>query len=154
MAAQHKSMTTGEFARASGISSATISKLIRQGKLKAKKHGGRWMIPPGELKAPLVRELGRAAKPTPSRAAAKPAAAAAPTRARRPETDAAAAKPSPASERSYSVADFAAMTYFTEKGVLEWLRARKLKGRQLENGEWRVLASNLETPAISRLVRK
>jgi excisionase family DNA binding protein len=157
MAEKSKAMTTREFAQASGIPSSTISRLIREGKLKAKKAGGKWMIPASQLEAKIVREFGRPAKALPAKSAAKPEAAKAKAGSLPPKTGAAAASESqsqPPAQKTYSVAEFAAMTYFTEKGVVEWLKARKLKGMQLENGDWRILASSLDLPAISRLVRK
>jgi phage antirepressor YoqD-like protein len=182
MATQTKSMTAGEFAKAAGVSAASISKLIRDGKLKARKEGAKWMISQNQLDAKVVRELKRTSKPaTLKPAAAKPA----PTR---PTPSAAAASPieppvsavpvSPApepvpvvsapkpaladqpvpearpAEKTYTIAEFAAMTFLTEQGVAEWLRNGRIKGIQKETGEWRVLASNLLVPDISRLVRK
>jgi predicted site-specific integrase-resolvase len=46
------------------------------------------------------------------------------------------------------------MTYLTEKGVAEWLKAGRIKGIQKEGGEWQVLEGNLQVPDISRLLRK
>ena len=62
MATPSKSMTTREFAKATGIPAATISKLIREGKLKAKKEGQSWMIPQSQLAAKVVREFGKTAQ--------------------------------------------------------------------------------------------
>lgn len=138
MATPTKSMTAGEFAKAAGVSAARISKLIREGKLKAKKEGVRWMISQSQLDAKVVRELKRTSEPVASKAA--PAAP--------PEPE---ARPA---EMTYSIAEFAAMTYLTEKGVAEWLKIGRIKGIQKEAGEWRVLASNLEVSDISRLLRK
>jgi len=80
-----------------------------------------------------VRELKRTSKPAPAIQAV-------------PET-----RPA---EKTYTIAEFAAMTYLTEKGVAEWLKTGRIKGIQKETGEWRVLASNFLEPDISRLVRK
>jgi hypothetical protein len=71
-----------------------------------------------------------------------------------PEPAAATRPENPPAGKSYSVSEFAAMTYLTEKGVSEWLKSGKLKGVKTESGEWRVLESNLQVPSISRLVRK
>ena len=133
MATQTQSMTAGEFAKAAGVSAARISKLIRDGKLKATKEGARWMISQNQLDAKVVRELKRTSKPAPAIQAV-------------PET-----RPA---EKTYTIAEFAAMTYLTEKGVAEWLKTGRIKGIQKETGEWRVLASNFLVPDISRLVRK
>lgn len=179
MATQTKPMTTSEFAKATGIPTTAISKLIRDGKLKAKKQGNAWMISRGELGSKIVRELGKAtkaAKPkAPSKgsrvpkaakvsevrvsapAPQKPAEAASPPPPR-PEAKAAvapASRPQPSqAEKTYSVPEFAAMTYLTERGVAEWLNNGRLRGIKTQAGEWRVLSSNLQVPDISRLVRK
>jgi predicted site-specific integrase-resolvase len=59
-----------------------------------------------------------------------------------------------AEEKTYTIPEFAAMTYLTEMGVTEWLKAGRIKGIQKENGEWRVLEANLHVADISRLLRK
>ena len=179
MATQTKPMTTSEFAKATGIPAAAISKLIRDGKLKAKKQGNAWMIPRSALESKIVRELGKTAKaakpkapsmaaraPKPAKvskvrvsapAPQKPAGAASPPPPR-PAVKTAipqASKPGPPpAEKTYSVPEFAAMTFLTEKGVFEWLNTGRLEGIKTETGEWRVLNRNLEVPDISRLVRK
>jgi len=175
MATPSKSMTTREFAKATGIPAATISKLIREGKLKAKKEGLSWMIPQSQLAAKIVGELGKPPKPPKAKKPSTPAAAPRPAKAAKPVRRAPAPSPAPPvpttpvpppepaiatrpenppAEKTYSVSEFAAMTYLTEKGVSEWLKSGKLKGVKTEGGEWRVLASNLQVPSISRLVRK
>ena len=175
MATPSKSMTTGEFAKATGIPAATLSKLIREGKLKAKKAGQSWMIPQSQLEAKVVRKLGKPPKPTKAKKPSKPAAAPPPAKAAKPVRKAPVPSPAPKvpaaplpppepavetrpenspAEKTYSVSEFAAMTYLTEKGVSEWLRIGRLQGVRLENSELRVLASNLQVPDIRRLVRK
>ena len=180
MATPSKSMTTSEFAKATGIPAATISKLIREGKLKARKEGKSWMIPQSQLAAKVVRELGKPPKPPKAKKPSTPAAAPTPAKAAKPVRRAPAPSPAPtvpaapvpppepvpepavgarpkdpSAEKTYSVSEFAAMTYLTEKGVSEWLKSRQTAGESRpESGEWRVLASNLQVPYISRLVRK
>ena len=179
MATPSKSMTTREFAKATAIPAATISKLIREGKLKARKQGNSWMIPESQLGAKVVRELGKppktakAKKPSMPAAASRPAKAAKPVRrpdapSPVPPVKAAPVSPpellpkpavdtrpeNPPAEKTYSVSEFAAMTYLTEKGVSEWLRIGRLQGIRRENGELHVSASNLQVPGISRLVRR
>lgn len=178
MATPTKSMTTSEFAKAAGIPAAAVSKLIRDGELKAKKEGKCWMIAPSQLEAKAVRQLGRAAAFAQGKKAAKPAAApkatkpakapvaaalpakpaepmhAAPQADAEPEPAVASAPVPPSAERTYSVEEFAAMTYLTETGVAEWLKRGRLQGRQADGGKWIVFESNLQVPDISRLVRK
>jgi hypothetical protein len=175
MATPSKSMTSSEFVKATGIPAATISKLIREGKLKAKKEGQSWMIPQSQLAAKVVRELGKPPKPPKAKEPSKPAAAPTPATAAKPVRRAPApssAPPVPAApvpppepavkirlenppaEKTYSVSEFEAVTYLTQKGVSDWLKSGKLKGVKTDSGEWRVLASNLQVSDISRLVRK
>jgi hypothetical protein len=64
------------------------------------------------------------------------------------------AAPKPAkSAKSFSVAEFADMTYLTENGVMQWLQQGLLKGQQNAKGGWQVDASNLEVPNVKRVVR-
>lgn len=177
MATQSTSMTTSEFAKAAGVPAAGITRLIRDGKLKAKKTGGKWMIPQSQLASGAVRALKGSA------AGAKNKAPAAKTSRSRPapkvrsvrlpsviETDpeplrqtvvppeplapAPSAPETRSEEKTYTISEFAAMTYLTKKGVTEWLKIGRIKGVQKENGEWRVLDSNIQVPDISRLLRK
>jgi hypothetical protein len=182
MATQTTSMTTSEFARAAGIPVASISKLIREGKLKAKKKGGKWMLPQGQLDAAAVRALKKPApgakRNAPANKAVRPstapkaktapppvASAGAPPPSPEPEPVRAVVPPEPApaappqpkvrsAEKTFTISEFAAMTYLTEKGVGEWLKSGRLKGVQTESGEWQVLESNIQSADISRLLRR
>jgi excisionase family DNA binding protein len=154
MATPSKSMTTREFAKATGILAATISKLIREGKLKARKEGQSWMIPQSQLEAKVVRALGKPLKPIKAKTLPKPAVAPVPPPEPVLEPAVKTRPEDPPAEKTYSVSEFAAMTYLTEKGVSEWLRIGRLHGIRQENGELQVLASNLQVPGISRLVRR
>lgn len=151
MATPPKPLSTGEFARLTGLSSTAVGALIREGKLKARKQGGKWEIPQSQLASKWVKA---AAPRTLAPRAAKPAAAPArPRPAEMPE----GRIPSPAAEpveQSWSVPEFAAMSYLTEKGVSEWLKMGRLKGIKAASGEWRVLERNLQVPDIRRLLRK
>ena len=55
--------------------------------------------------------------------------------------------------KSFSVAEFADMTYLTENGVMQWLQQGLLIGQQNDRGEWQIDASNLEVPNVKRFVR-
>ena len=141
-------MTTGVFAKKSGIPSAKVSELIRAGQIKAKKVSGRWQIDKSQLKAKAVLDYGK-----PASAKKKVAAKAAAPKAKKAKAP--APKPKAASsQKFYSVGEFAAMTYLTEKGVMEWLKTGRLKGQMGSRGEWSVDAGNLQLADISRLVRK
>ena len=148
-------MTTAEFARKSGIPAAKVSELIRAGKIEAKKVSGRWKIAQSQLKAKAVTQYGKSAP-----AKKKTAAKAAPAKVKKakapaPKAEAAKSKEKPDSkQKSYSVSEFAAMTYLTEKGVMEWLKTGRLKGQQESGGEWSIDAGNLQVADISRLLRE
>jgi len=45
------------------------------------------------------------------------------------------------------------MTYLTLKGVNEWLKQGKLKGRKDAKGKWLVDAASLELPFMEKLIR-
>jgi hypothetical protein len=64
-----------------------------------------------------------------------------------------AAPKSAKTAKSFSVAEFADMTYLTENGVMQWLQQGLLKGQQNAKGAWQVDAANLEIPNVKRLVR-
>ncbi len=105
-------------------------------------------------KKPQTKEAVKAkkatarAKKTASQAKKAPAP---PKKAATPEKK---ATPKPAkAAKFFSVAEFAAMTYLTENGVMQWLKQGLLKGKQDEKGDWQVEASNLEVPNVKRLVR-
>lgn len=181
MATPSKSMTTSEFAKATGIPTGTIAKLIQEGKLKAKKEGNKWLVLSSQLESKIVRDLGTSRKPAKPKKRSKTAAAVKSIKAPAPRTSApsppkkpaatspktkvvpaaattepvAAPRPHPLpEEQTYSIAEFATMTYLTEKGVCEWLKIGRLQGIKTEAGDWRVLESNLKVSDISRLVRK
>ena len=141
-------MTTAEFARKSGIPTAKVSELIRAGKIKAEKVSGRWQIAESQLKVEAVSQYGKSApvkkKSATSKAASKPSKA----KAAAPKVTA------DSKQKSYSVTEFAAMTYLTEKGVMEWLKTGRLKGQQESGGEWSIGAENLQVADIFRLVRE
>ncbi len=174
MARQRESMTTAEFSRAAGIPATVVTRLIREGKLRARKEGKSWKIPASQLDAGAVRELagkgkkekgrgpvrrtgGRTTAEAGTRSSPTAKAAAAPAEEAFSEVSAEGVPPqeaSPAGEANYSVEEFAAMTYLTVRGVREWLRSGRLRGLCTPEGEWRVVASNLSVPEIRRLLRK
>ena len=129
MGASNQFLSSKEFAERSGLPVSKVTKLLRDGGLKGQKQDRRWIIPASELD-----RLQGASPP------ARPTATTTPAPATRPN-------------KSYSVAEFSAMTYLTEFGVLDWLRKGRLKGTQSANGEWRVDAASLDTPQIRNLLR-
>jgi hypothetical protein len=170
-------MSTRDFAQAAGVSAASISKLIRDGRLKAKKEGGKWLIPKNQLGSEAVRALkapsqagqrkpaGRRQARKTDRVSARRPPAPGPSVAPEPEPARSPAPPAPVAaappvtetrpgDKTFTIAEFAEMTYLTEKGVAEWLKSGRIQGVQKEDGEWRVLDRNLQVPDISRLLRK
>ncbi len=152
MATRSQLLTTGEFASQAGIASSKVSKLIRDGKIKAEKKSGKWMISSSEVT--VAQDLSKKAKPAPKKKASKTA----------PEKATVAKKPAPSEKtkpakgtasaaKAYSLAEFVNMTYLTETGVRQWLKQGRLTGLQNETGEWMIDAANLDTPYVKRLVR-
>lgn len=159
MAKKTKMLTTTEFAKLSGISSSTISKWIREKKIKGQKRSGRWMIGEDQLTSKAVRQFS-GSKPAKASGAEKkksakpdkkPAAARQPLKAAKPKRTA-TPKP-PAGAKTYSIDQFSAMTYLTESGIKEFLKKGRLKGEIDAQGTWKIFADNLSDPLIRHLVR-
>ena len=145
MAQKEQFLTTKEFASRTGISTSSVTRLIKDGKLKAEKKSGKWLIDPGQLNSKAVKALNKPAKP----AAGKKAAA------KKPEP---LKKDKPQQQRqtgvkTYTLAEFVAMTYLTEFGVKEWLKQGRLTGRQGAGGQWEIDAANLDLSDVKRLIR-
>jgi hypothetical protein len=51
------------------------------------------------------------------------------------------------------VAEFSALTYLTETGVLRWLKSGRLLGENASDGSWTVKAESLELPHLRHLIR-
>ena len=92
------------------------------------------------------------AKPKKPKASAKKAAAPK-KKAKAPAKKAVAPKKKAKATKSFSINEFADMTYLTEYGVKEWLQKGLLKGSQDAKGNWQIEAANLEDPNIKRFVR-
>ena len=151
MAKKDQYLTSGEFASKAGISTSSVTKLIRKGKIKAEKKSGKWMISPDQLKSKALQGPDKPGKKT-----AVPKTAKAAGKKSGVKKPAPAGKNKPAEAKAgklYTVAEFAAMTYLTEFGVKEWLRQGHLTGRQAAGGEWQVDAASLELSNVKRLVR-
>ncbi len=145
MAKQDQLLTTREFASRAGIATSSVTKLIKVGKIAAEKKSGKWMITADQLKSEVLKGLSGPVKPAAKKKSAekKPPASAKekPTKAK---TSAA---------KTYSIAEFAAMTYLTEKGVRDWLKQGRLAGQQDQTGDWQLDAVNLDKPDVKRLIR-
>ena len=120
-------------------------KTLTKGTAKAKKAGAK-----AKNAAAPAKKAPKPAKKAAAKVMAKKAVA--------PVKKAAAAKEKAAPEaekttKSFSIAEFADMTYLTENGVRQWLQRGLIKGRQDAKGEWQIDASNLDVPNLKRLVR-
>jgi hypothetical protein len=107
------------------------------------------MIGTDQLNANAVTAASKSGKPSAKKKAGKPKKVAIPAKkSATPKTG----KPA-AGMKSFSIAEFAGMTYLTEKGVAEWLKVGRLTGSQDDQGAWRIDAVNLDVAGIKRLVR-
>jgi hypothetical protein len=149
MAKDNQLLSTGEFASLAGIPTSSVTKLIREGKIKAEKKAGKWMIRPHQLHVKAVQEFLESTRPAPKKASPPAARIAPPNKREKP----AEAQPT-AVRKTYSIAEFAGMTYLTELGVKQWLKQGRLLGQKNENGDWLVDAANLDVPNVKRLVRE
>jgi hypothetical protein len=148
---ENKLLTTKEFSVRTGIAVDVISRWIRSGKLKALKQSGRWLIAPSQLKLKVVQDTA-SDRPLSQQKETPPDPGELPDQ----ETDRpmpVSPPPSGSNAVSYSVAEFADMTYLTERGVLLWLKERRLRGTRDDGGQWHVLADNLQDPNVKRLLR-
>ena len=153
MAHKDQFLTTGEFASKTGMPVATVTKFIRAGKIVAQKKSGKWLISPDQLKSQILKDSSKPVKKSTGQKSVKTAkknsAVEKPAAARKDKSGQANA----VGGRMFTVAEFADMTYLTEWGVVEWLKQGRLNGQQLDGGEWKVDAANLERSDVKRLVR-
>ena len=147
MAQKKQLLSTAEFASETGISPSRVSKMIREGKIEAEKISGKWMIQPSQLKIKEVQALSKTAKPSKKQ---KPATA---KKEPTPQKKGKPAEKKSAGKKAYSVAEFVALTYLTEYGVMNWLKKGRLNGKQNAAGEWLIDAANLDAPGMQRFVR-
>ena len=134
MTGDEKNLTTAEYAKRAGIPVAAVTRMLREGKLRGEKRGGRW----------VVFEDASPATPSADTGTAKSSSS--------PPT--ADTSMSLAGKTAYDVETFAALTYLTVKGVHQWLKAGRLSGRIAASGEITVDAANLERSDFKHLVRK
>ncbi|MEJ2640784.1 MAG: helix-turn-helix domain-containing protein [Desulfosarcinaceae bacterium] len=131
-------LTTKEFSKRSGKPISTVQKWLRSGKLSGTKIGNRWYISPSELSDPTTKDSRSAAAP-------RQTSVAAPTEK--------TGGGDPQTRMSYSVAEFSALTYLTETGVLRWLQSGRLIGERTADGSWTVKAESLDLPHLRHLIR-
>jgi len=168
MAKKTEHISTSEFSSLSGLSVSQVSKLLREGTIKGVKESGKWMISKSQLKLKAVQEMAKSKKPlAPKKKSAKSlkdsgsgkkptAGGKKPKDQIQNESLPPATAPAPKKtvrKNSYSVAEFSAMTYLTDFGVMDWLKKGRIKAVQDESGEWRIDSANLEITNIKRLLR-
>ena len=153
MAKQDQFLSTAEFASKAGLSTSSVTKLIRDGKIKAKKKSGKWMIAPDQLKAQTLKDLSKPGKNIAGKKAVRPATKKATAKQVTPANREKPADAKPTKAKMYTVAEFANITYLTEFGVKEWLKQGRLSGKLDPGGQWKIDAANLEAAAVKRLVR-
>jgi hypothetical protein len=152
MAKKSELLTSSEFSSKAGISATAVSKLIRDGKIKAVKKSGKWMIDPDQLKAKAVTKATKKSKPSAKKKPAKSAPKK--TTAKAKKLSASNTEKPPAAPKTFTIAEFVEMTYLTEKGVSEWLKTGLLTGQQDDRGIWQISVANLEVPNVKRLLRE
>lgn len=129
-------LTTQAFAKKAGVSTGTVSKWLRSGKINGQKKNGRWLI--------SEDEIAKSASPQKTRKQTPPKA----------KSEAASKPAAPQSKGSaYSVEAFSEMTYLTEYGVKLWLKNGKLISAMDDAGQLAVDAASLDQPHIKRLLR-
>lgn len=166
MAKKSQTLTTADFSKNTGIPVAAVSRLLRTGKIKGEKVSGRWLINRSQLQAEAVLALRNppdSLKIGHPKVSAKGPAAGKQQKSIKPATQTpgqrsgAGAGSSPSysagRSRSYTVAEFSSLTYLTEYGVVKFLKDGRLKGVKDNNGQWRLSADNLASPAIRHLIR-
>jgi len=163
MAQKTRSLTTSEFSKLTGIPVSTVGKLIREGKIKAKKASGKWRIAESQVKASTVKKITQVRQPKPAMTLdsdAKKTAAKTSRPSQEKKIKAVAAqkqadplKNSEPSAKAYSIAEFSQLTYLTDFGVEDFLKKGRLKGMRDRAGNWRVFADNLKNPGIRHLIR-
>ena len=124
-------LTAQQFAEKARVSSSTVQKWLRTGKIQGIKQNGKWMISTEQLTetAPHKIEPGK--------------------------THIAETKDAPITRAAgYSVEEFSAMTYLTSSGVERYLKEGRLSGARDAAGHWRIDTGSLQMPNIRRLLRK
>lgn len=138
MTENEMTLTTVEYSELTGMSIATITQLLRQGKLHGEKRCGKWAIYHSAR-----QEMNQATS-----CASNPPNG---------TTGATFDNPPPAmakAEKSYDVKTFAQLTYLTENGVQQWLKIGRLSGSTDAGGQVLVDAANLDRPELQHLLRK
>lgn len=126
-------LTTGEFSNVTGLTVSTIAKMLRLGKLSGEKRKGKWAIFESELQRHKIQgnKKGKQFSGKTASVANIPASHA----------------------DSYTIEEFARLTYLTEKGVHNWLKTGRLTGNLNPGGSGMVDGDNLSRPELRHLIR-
>ena len=116
MAKKSQALSTREFSDMTGISISTVTRLVREGKIKGVKKSGKWLIDRDEINAETVRSLSKTMRITGGFRNGRQV-----LEIRRRSRRKGKKHPSKPADRTYSVAEFSDLTYLTEKGVEEFL---------------------------------
>lgn len=133
MTENETTLTTAEYSKKTGMATSTVARMLREGKLRGEKRGGKWAIFASEIGKDSVEN-----RQTDAKAPVHPA----------PTSD----NP-PSSSKTYDIETFSRLTYLTENGVRQWLKAGRLTGSVDSSGNMKVDASNLERGDFKHLVR-
>jgi excisionase family DNA binding protein len=134
MTENEKTLTTGEFSKLTGMAVSTLTQLLRQGRIRGEKRGGKWAIFESEVHNSTV--------------------AAAQKKAISSNEFGPIFEAPVSSGKTYDIDTFAQMTYLTEKGVRQWLASGRLSGRLDPGGKGVVDAENLDRADLRHLIRK
>jgi len=134
MTENERTLTTAQYSEKTGIAIATVARMLRQGKLRGVKRGGKWAIFESELQGGGIQPPK--------------------TEDQVPAVSNANADTQAADGNSYDIESFARLTYLTENGVRQWLRMGRLSGTADAGDNARVDASNLQRPDFKHLVRQ
>ena len=137
MATSKELLTSQQFAERAAVSSSTVSKWLREGKIKGIKQGGKWMISADQLPRKTASQRTVADKKS----------------AVKPKTVVSEKPAGVKHQPGYSVEQFSQLTYLTPFGVERYLKEGRLNGAKDSSGKWIVDAANLEKGDIKRLVR-
>ncbi|BBO73415.1 hypothetical protein DSCW_08320 [Desulfosarcina widdelii] len=133
MTENEATLTTAEYSKKTGLATSTVARMLREGKLRGEKRGGKWVIFADGPESDSAEKKQPAAKT--------------------PSSPAPVSENPPSSTKSYDIETFSRLTYLTENGVRQWLRDGRLTGSTDSSGKMNVDASNLERDDFKHLVR-
>jgi len=133
MTENETTLTTAEYSKKTGLATSTVARMLRQGKLRGEKRGGKWAIFTSEIENSGVDNKQPNVQP--------------------PTGPSSVSNPPASSSKTYDIETFCRLTYLTENGVRQWLKDGRLTGSIDSDGNVKVDASNLERSDFKRLVR-